>query len=109
MVVRIRLGAGPKVRQKRRKNQRLALAFAALLTPAAVMASVLAFWRLAADLRATGEFPIVEGLFSHWQVWVTAAAMLQICAIGLNRYGKAEAVIPDSVEDSPRKLVNSRF
>ena len=33
MVVRIRLGRGPKVVKKRRKNQRIALAASALLTP----------------------------------------------------------------------------
>ena len=81
------------MRQKRRKNQHVALAMASLLTPAAVMACVLTLWRLAADLNATGQFPITDGLFSHWQVWVTVAATLQFCAIVLNRYGKPEAVI----------------
>ncbi|SRR5579871_137011 len=108
MVVKIQLGVGPKVRQKRRKNQPLALALAALLTPAAVMAFVLAFWRLAADLKATGAFPISEGLFSHWQVWLVAAAMLQSCALGLNRYGNQRAVLPKSVEQPEQELANSR-
>jgi len=97
------------VRQKQRKNQHVALAMASLLTPAAVMACALAFWRLAADLNATGQFPIPNGLFSHWQVWLTLAASLQFCAVQLNRYGKPEAILPESVEESKRKLANSRY
>ena len=107
MVVRIRLSSGTKVRRKQRKNQHVALATASLLTPAAVMACVLALWRLAADLNATGQFPIPNGLFSHWQVWLTLAASLQFCATILNRYGKSQAVLPESVEDPERKLANS--
>jgi len=106
MLVRIQFGAGPKIRQKRRKNQHFALALAALLTPAAVMAAVLAFWRLAADLKATGQFPIPDGLFSHWQVWLCGAAFLQLGALALDRYGKAQDGLPKSVEEPERKLAN---
>jgi len=88
MVVRIRFSSGARVRQKRRKNQHVALALASLLTPAAVMACVLTLWRLAADLNFTGQFPITDGLFSHWQVWLGAAVVLQLCAQLLNRYAK---------------------
>jgi hypothetical protein len=63
-------------------------AFGALLTPAAVMASVLGLWRLAADMKWTGEFGISTGLFSHWQVWFGSAAILQWVAWTLNRYGR---------------------
>jgi hypothetical protein len=80
---------------------------ASLLTPAAVMACVLAFWRLAADLNATGQFPIPSGLFSHWQVWLTLAASLQFCATQLNRYGKPQAILPESVEEAEPKLADS--
>ena len=109
MLVRIRLRSETRVRQKRRKNQHVALATAALLTPAAVMACVLACWRLGADLNATGQFPIPNGLFSHWQIWLTLAASLQFCATVLNRYGKAQAVVAEPVEEPKRKLVNSRY
>jgi hypothetical protein len=102
MLVRIRFGTGPNVRQKQRKNQHVALALAGLATPAAVMALALAFWRLAADLKITGEFPITEGFFSHWQIWLAVAALLQLAAIMLNRYGKAEAVLPKTVEARER-------
>ena len=88
MVVRIRFGKGQRFERGKRKNQRLALAFGALLTPAAVMACVLGLWRLAADMKWTGEFAIASGLFSHWQVWLTCAGVLQWSAWTLNRYGR---------------------
>ena len=106
MVVRIRFNSGARVQHKRRKNQHVALAMASLLTPGALMACALAFWRLAADLKATGQFPIPDGLFSHWQVWLTLGASLQFCATLLNRYGKPEAMLPESVEEPVSKLAN---
>jgi hypothetical protein len=109
MRVRIRFQRGRRVRQKRRKNQHVALALASLLTPGAVMACVLACWRLTADFKVTNQFPITHGLFSHWQVWVTAASVLQLCAVVLNRYGNPEPVIRKTVDKEPaRTLVNSR-
>ncbi len=88
MVVKIRLRQGPAFRQERGTNRRLAAAFAALLTPAALMACALGFWRLGADLDLTGDFAISTGLFSHWQVWLALAVILQLCASALNRYGR---------------------
>ena len=109
MRIRIRLSRGTPVRQKRRKNIHIALAMASLLTPASVMACALAFWRLAADLRVTNQFPIAEGFFSHWQVWVSGAAVLQLVAIVLNRYGNPDHVIQETVEEAPGRFANSRF
>lgn len=109
MVVRIRLSSGTQVRQKRRKNQHVALALASLLTPGAVMACVLALWRIAADLKATAQFPIASGLFSHWQVWITLAGSLQFVATLLNRYGKSHPMLPDSVDKPEQELANSRY
>jgi len=88
MVVRIRLGRGPKVERKRGKNRRVALALAALLTPAAVMAAALGVWRLAADLQWASNFAITDGLFSHWQVWLVSSGALQSGSHYLNRYGR---------------------
>lgn len=88
MVVRIRFARGPKVVQGRRKNQRIAVAFASLLTPVAVMASALALWRVAADLNWAASFAIPSGPFSHWQFWLAIAVLLQTCSRLLNRYGK---------------------
>jgi len=108
MLVRIRLGSGRKLQHKDRKNQHVALALASLLTPATVMAYVLAVWRISADFKATGEFPIT-GFFSHWQVWMAAAAILHLSAILLNRYGKSEPVVHKTVAGAEEKLANSRF
>lgn len=109
MIIKIRLGTEPKLRRKQRKNQHVALAVAALITPAGVMALVLAFWRLAADLKFTGEFPITDGLFSHWQIWMAAGVALHSCAIVLNRYGKPEHRFQKTVERPNRQLADSRF
>jgi hypothetical protein len=87
MVVRIRFGRGPKTGKQYRKNRQVALAFAALLTPIAVLSSALAIWRIAADMNWTNSFAIPSGLFSHWQVWLGAAIFLQLCSRLLNRYG----------------------
>src|SRR5207248_7850597 len=88
MVLRIRFGRGRQIQRRTGKNRRLALALSALLTPAAVMASALGVWRLAADMKWTGEFGIASGIFSHWQVWLASAAVLQRGAWMLNRYGR---------------------
>jgi hypothetical protein len=90
MVVRIRFAKGPKLGSRRReRHKNTALAAAALLSPAALVASVLALWRIAADLNVTNSFAIASGLFSHWQVWLAAAALLQLCSRVLNRWGRS--------------------
>jgi hypothetical protein len=90
MRVRIRFGNGLHVDRARRKNRRVALAVSTLLTPGAFLASVLALWRIAADLSWTGKFAITSGVFSHWQVWMVIAVLLQVCSRMLARYGKRE-------------------
>jgi hypothetical protein len=94
MVVKIRFGRGLQVHRKQGKNRKAALALSALLTPAAVMASVLGLWRLAADLKVTGAFAISSGVFSHWQVWIGFAVVLQRCSWSLNRYGQSHDQAP---------------
>jgi hypothetical protein len=88
MLVRIRFGAGPKVAKRRGKNRRLAAVAGSLLAPAGAVSLMFALWRLAADLNWTNSFAIASGLFSHWQVWMGAAGLLQLCAHMLNRYGR---------------------
>ncbi len=88
MRVRIRFRLGPKVARRLARNREFAAITAALLTPAAVVALVLGIWRLGYDLKWTGEFAISNGLFSHWQVWIATAVLLQTCASILNRYGR---------------------
>jgi hypothetical protein len=87
MRVVLRLKHGPKVSRKRRKNQQAALVAAGVLTPAALMAGALALWRIGTDMSITGQFPIAEGLFSHWQIWFAVSIGLQALAVALSRYG----------------------
>jgi hypothetical protein len=91
MVVRIRLAKRPAQEIRRAQRGHAALAIAALLSPAALMAFVLGFWRIAADLNWTDRFAIASGAFSHWQVWLGGGAFLQFCAYALNRYGRRDA------------------
>jgi len=88
--MRIRLRNGSRHKQGKGVNRRLALALSALLTPAALMAFALAFWRFGADMSWTGRFAITDGLFSHWQVWTAMGTTLQIGAVVLNRYGRGD-------------------
>ena len=67
----------PQVREHREKVRELMLASASLLTPLCVMAYVLAFWRLAADLGMARE-GAPQGMFSHWQMWLAVGAGLQL-------------------------------
>jgi hypothetical protein len=105
MVIRIRFGRGPAVSRGRGKNRRLAWAAGALLTPAAVMAFALAAWRLSFDLGWAREFAFSEGLLSHWQVWLAAAALIELCAWTLNRYGEKAA---QPSENTPERLAPGR-
>ena len=95
MKVRLRFEEGRRVSRRRGKNRRLAAAVGALLIPIALMAWALALWRLASDLGLAGEFAI-EGLFSHWQVWIALALGLSFAAASLNRYGRG-----GEIEESP--------
>jgi hypothetical protein len=88
MLVRIR-------RYKRREpgeapQPSLALGLAALLTPSALIAFTISSWSIAANLHWTANFFISSGLFSHWQVWLIAAAGLLLVARMLNRYASRE-------------------
>jgi len=87
MRVRIRFGRGARIAHKPHEKRHVAAAVGSLLTPAAVGASILGLWRIAADLKWTSEFAIPNGFFSHWQVWLAAAALLQLCSHLLGRYG----------------------
>ena len=99
MIVRIRLRLGPKRRTGSARSDgspvnkySLALATAALLSPAALVAFVLALWSLAADLGWSGAFGIREGWFSRWQAWLLISILLQAIALILNRYGDRQSV-----------------
>ena len=51
------------------------------------MAYVLGFWRLASDMGLAGQFGI-NGFFSHWQIWIPLAVLIQTTASMLTRYGQ---------------------
>jgi len=88
MRVRIRFQPGPVPTFHRKRLRHLASLVASLLSPIAVVAGALALWRVAADLKLAATFGIPSGVFSHWQVWLAAAFLLQLCSHLLNRYGK---------------------
>jgi len=97
MILRIRLRRGRPLLRAPVESRRVALGLAALLTPAALMAYVLGFWRLASEIGVAGEFGI-RGVFSHWQIWILIAALLQASAYMLNRYGRGgELGVPHGV------------
>lgn len=87
MVIRIRLRYGSRTRRAIAWNRRAALAVSALMMPIALVAWVLAGWRLAADLGWAEEFAIRSGLFSRWQVWVAVGIGIQFAAFLLHRLG----------------------
>ncbi|MCZ2154391.1 MAG: hypothetical protein LC114_10920 [Bryobacterales bacterium] len=93
MIVRIRLRLGPTPRPKdphgieALPRRGIALAAAALLSPASLVTFVLSVWSLAADLNFAGSFSIQEGLFSRWQTWLLLSILLQAVSLLLNRYG----------------------
>ena len=84
MVVRIQIRLRPKL------GRGLALTVSQWMTLLSVGASLFAFWRLGSDLNWTVHFAISGGLFSHWQVWLAMAVLLQIGASMLNRYGRSD-------------------
>jgi hypothetical protein len=68
----------------------LALMFAALLTPSALVAFTMGLWIITSDLKWTREFFVSQGLLSHWQVWICTAAVLLLLARVLDRFGAVE-------------------
>ena len=87
MTLYIRFPQAKLVDEHRAKGRELAIASASLLTPVCVMAYVMAFWRLAADVGISRE-NAPQGLFSHWQMWLAIGAGLQLTARSL--YKKLE-------------------
>jgi hypothetical protein len=71
-----------------RLSREAARAVASMLSPAAAISLVLGFWRLGADLGWTGKFAISEGLFSHWQVWLAMAIVLEALSSTILRNGQ---------------------
>jgi hypothetical protein len=72
-------------------SRQLADVLIALLTPAAVLALVMAVWRVGADLGWTGAFLITGGFFSHWQVWLALSIGLKMLSSTLIAWGSRTA------------------
>ena len=85
MVVRIRLKYEHAVRKTIALNRQITLVASSLMAPVALMAWALGSWGVLADLKFAGEFAIATGLFSHWQVWIALATVLQFAAFLLQR------------------------
>src|SRR6266404_256372 len=98
-----------RVPRKPSRIQQVALAVASLITPAALAAFVFAFWRLTADLKITRAFPVTDGFFSHWQIWLASATVLELLALLLNRYGKPDLALPETIDDPAQEFADSRF
>jgi hypothetical protein len=87
MRVRIRFEQGPRVSKREGGYRPVAAGMASLMSPLAVMAGVLGVWRIAADIGIAREFAISDGLFSHWQIWMMLAVLIQLAAVVLSKYG----------------------
>ena len=84
MLVRLVPVAHPAlIRVLKTNTNEMAPLFRYLLTPVALIAYVLAGWRLGADMNWTGQFFISKGLLSHWQVWLAVAIATQATAAHL--------------------------
>ncbi len=90
MLVRIQFQPRPRPPKRSSGDLRIAAGLAVLLSPLALMAAILGMWRIGADLGIAGEFAITEGAFSHWQVWLALAAILQTMAVILGKYHSGE-------------------
>ena len=80
----------PAVRKLIDQPRRYAPVVSYLLTPVALVAYMLAAWRLGADLKWMGEFFISNGLLSRWQVWLALAIATQLAAKELNRLARRQ-------------------
>ncbi len=94
MVVRLRLKLGTVRTRHGLEAVQLMSRFRRWLAPASAVALGVALWRLAYDLDWTGRFAISDGLFSHWQVWMALAVLLQVLDAMLGRFGHGGAATP---------------
>ena len=93
MVVRVRIRWGRVRMQSGARPGVLLSAFGRGLSLASAVALLAALWRLGNDLNRTERFAISQGLFSHWQIWLALAILLQIAATILQRSGRDGAAM----------------
>jgi hypothetical protein len=63
------------------------LALSALLAPASLAAFTAGCWQIAAELRWIPAL-FTTGVSSHWQVWLTASAVLLLAVTVLDRFAQ---------------------
>ena len=88
MVIKIRFARGTSISPKPAKNPRIAGALSTCSTLGAISCGTLGCWRLGQDLGWAGDFVFDSGLLSHWQVWLSAAGVLQYGAWKLARHAR---------------------
>lgn len=69
-----------------RQNSRMLMSAGGFLTLIAISCAALGLWRMGVDLDWAGDFVFHNGLLSHWQVWIGAAAGIQYTSLRLTRY-----------------------
>jgi len=104
MVVRVRFGQGPLVERRSGKNRGMARLASSVLTLVALGCASFGFWRVATDLDWAGDFVFRDGLLSHWQVWVGAAAAVQYGAWRLAGYARTSAVEETVISTVPAEI-----
>jgi hypothetical protein len=100
MIVKLRFGQGRLLTRRKGKNGRIALLLASLLTLVTISFAVLGLWRIGEDLGFAGDFVFPEGMFSHWQVWIAAAAASQYVCWRLTRYSQLAGREADEIADA---------
>lgn len=88
MVVRVRIAWGSTPRQRGARHGVLVSAFVQGLNLCSAMAVLAAAWRLGNDLNWTTRLAISQGFFSHWQIWMASAILLQLVATILQRHSR---------------------
>jgi hypothetical protein len=81
------MGQATPVDPGRPKNQRLAAAAGVLLAPFALLAAIVAIWRIANEMQLASHFLFENGALAHWAIWAAAAVVLGVASHRLNRYG----------------------
>jgi len=90
--------------------RKLALLGFSLLSPAALLCFAVCLWRWSYELSWAAQFPVVDGVLSHWQSWFVAGGALLIFAVAMARYaetGQRPAPGPHMPADARRKKSTS--
>src|SRR5712692_9642057 len=91
VILRIETSPERTVVRGRRPNRRMADLGASLLWPLALFCAMICGWRWSYDLAWAGQFPFLEGMASHWQVWFVSGGALHLLALRLRRYAGPDA------------------